>query len=304
MNLNLFKQKLNRDTINVINLIDSSKPDSELIRMIHNTSLKVLNHDLRDYIKANHTNFNYLDAHMTSHSCVLAHVMHKKSPELIHAVLDATEKLNDFSVFYKLFNHKDDIPLEELIHITQRCQALGLDLNATMKIKDFYFDSTCDEPQTRYYQANYLEAAIKKCVQKEEILTYNNEKTQIIGIDFIYSTNQTGIDFLNFLVASGMKKQDHEGELIAIAITCANHELIEIVCALDGIDMEYIEKGIMSWYKEKTSVLAGVDYKDTFEYQQSLKAIDYLKPCFESIKMEKLTTTATKTIKNNKKIKI
>jgi hypothetical protein len=303
MNFNLSQHKLNRDTVILMSQISSAKTDSEIIKIIKNTSKKVINHDIQKYHTINHPNLNYLDPFMNIYSSVLAQVMYRKSEEVIHAVLDLTDKIDDFLAFYKLLTHQiyHPRPLDKMMAITNRCIDLGLDLNATNPVKFFNHDSSI--PQPYYYQANYLKEAVKGCVKKEPILRFIHNTNQTIETGEIkYVINPESVEFLKFLVSKGLKKQEHDGELIDVAITQANKELIHVVCSLEGVDIEYIDKGINSWHKINSKPNVGVDYKNTFEYQQSVKIIDYIKPCFESIKMSHSLVTSKNLIKIRQKI--
>jgi hypothetical protein len=287
---NPFKTSIEK-ALDLKNVINDNKSDDEIIQAIKRSSKEIINQDLISYNNSRHPNLDYLSPNMNVYSDILSKVMHTRSEKVIHAVLDKTDKLNDkFFAFYKLLTRRENnrLSFQSQINITNHCLDLGLNLNETKKIKYFNYDNGANNPKADYYIANYLEEAFASCVKEEPILRLIHNTTIPIETGEVKNIiDSKRVEFFNFLLDRGLEKQEHNGELAEITIGLGSKELVEILCSLKGIDVEYIEKGIATWHKKNSQFNKGIDPRETFEYKNSIKVINYLAPYFELLQINK-----------------
>lgn len=267
-------------TLALIDIIRFEENENHIIKEIQKASLSVLNQEVDSFIKAQKPNFDYETRSPEAAPTVLAVAFRNSSEKVINALLEKNVDIFNYNPFYYLFFRRYEFEEggKSLIRITEKMLEKGLDINWHI----------LEELGTEKNQAkivkkkNFIDVAIKACN------TTLDEKG--------HEKSNSYYELLSFLIEKGLKKQDSEGELILTAIKAAstfapltkainlpltqqNQKLIDSILSLEGIDEEYIKKGLKK---------CKIENDNTFNLRYNQEAIEYVVKYLEKSKLEKL----------------
>lgn len=118
---------------------------------------------------------------------------------------------------------------------------------------------------------------------------------------FNYEINPNRFEHFQFLFKHGLKIQDNEGELINLAISYNNKQMLNYVLHLESVTPEYINKGVNNCISEFAFEQSVMNQSNSLEKFQEM--FSYINNYLEKLSLENNIQLPQNEIKNNPKRK-